>query len=63
VFSDSKKVIGVSRFVALLLSRGFTKRFANLDPHTPFGNDDIGQYNMLYLDGFLIDPANKFFPL
>jgi hypothetical protein len=63
MFVDLNKAIEVSRAVALLLSRGFTKRFANLDPYTPIGNDETGRYNMLYLHGFLIDPATMFFPL
>ena len=61
-FLDSKKAIEVSRTVALLLSKGFTKRFANLGPHTPIRDDNIGRYNMLYLDQLLLNPATMFLP-
>ncbi|KAF2184560.1 hypothetical protein K469DRAFT_633284 [Zopfia rhizophila CBS 207.26] len=61
--SETKKAIETSRIMALLLSRGFTKRFANLPPPTPICDNDVGRYNMLYLDGLLINTATKFLEL
>lgn len=57
---ETKKAIETSRIMGLLLSRGFTKRLANLAPPTPICDDDTGRYNTLYLDGLLINPATKF---
>jgi len=46
--------------MGLLRSRGFTKRLANMLPATPIGNDETGRYNMLSLDDFLVNLANRF---
>lgn len=57
---DTKKAIETSRVMGLLLSRGFTKRLANAAPPTPISDDSAGRYNMLSLDGFLLNPETKF---
>jgi hypothetical protein len=60
---ETKKAIETSRIVGLLLERGFTKRFANLPSPTPISDDEAGRYNMLYLDGLLVNPATRFLEL
>lgn len=60
---NTKKAIETSRIMALLLSRGFTPRLANLPEPTPISDNDAGRYNMMYLDGFLIEPTTKFIEL
>lgn len=62
-FIKTKLAIESSRVIGLLLSRGYTKRLAKLASPTPIRDDDRGRYNMLYLDGFLIDPDTKFLEL
>jgi serine/threonine protein kinase len=52
--------IKLARVLGLLLSSGFTCRLANEPEPTPIGDDEQGRYNMLSLDGFLIDPRTKF---
>lgn len=61
--TKTKLAIERSRVIGLLLSRGYTKRLANLASPTPIRDDDMGRYNMLYLDGFLINPDIKFIEL
>jgi hypothetical protein len=49
-----------ARMLGLLLSHGFTSRLANKDPHVPISEDnEIGQYQMRYLDGLLLNPATR----
>jgi hypothetical protein len=31
-----------------------------MPPATPISDDETGRYNMLFLDGFLINPATRF---
>jgi hypothetical protein len=57
---ETKRAIETSRAIALLLSRGFTTRLANLPPPTPICDNEAGRYNIMYLDGLLINPATKF---
>lgn len=59
----TRRAIQTSRIMGLLLSRGFTKRFANEAPPTPIRDDASGRYNMLYLDGFLINQATRLIEL
>ncbi|KKO96463.1 hypothetical protein THAR02_11435 [Trichoderma harzianum] len=54
------RAIKLARVTGLLLSHGFTRRLANEPPAVPIGDDEDGRYNMLSLDGFLIDPATRF---
>lgn len=58
--AETMKTIKTARIMGLLRSRGFTKRLANMPPATPIRNDETGHYNMLSLDGFLINPATRF---
>ena len=54
------KTIKTARIMGLLRSRGFTKRLANMPPATPIPGDETGRYNMLSLDGLLLNPATRF---
>ncbi|KAF4454064.1 Protein kinase-like domain protein [Fusarium austroafricanum] len=57
---DRIEAIQLSRITGLLLSEGFTNRFANDCELVPIGDDERGRYNMLSLDGFLINPSTMF---
>ncbi|KAM3516438.1 hypothetical protein NHJ13051_009914 [Beauveria bassiana] len=48
-----------ARVLGFLLSHGFTSRLANEATPTPLKDDDYGRYHMMYLDGYLVDPATK----
>lgn len=54
------KTIKSARIMGLLRSRAFTNRLANMPEATPIRDNEAGRYNMLFLDGFLINPATKF---
>ncbi|KAK1767837.1 hypothetical protein QBC33DRAFT_610929 [Phialemonium atrogriseum] len=54
------RTIKLARALGLLLSRGFTSRLANKPEPEPIGDDEQGRYNMMSLDGFLINPQTKF---
>ncbi|KAF5019174.1 hypothetical protein F66182_8824 [Fusarium sp. NRRL 66182] len=54
------RTIKTARIIGLLLSRGFTSRLANNPKPVPIGDDERGRYNMLFLDGLLLDPATRF---
>ncbi|KAJ2891192.1 hypothetical protein MKZ38_000768 [Zalerion maritima] len=54
------RTIKLARALGLLLSRGFTSRLANESEPAPIGDDEQGRYNMMSLNGFLIDPKTKF---
>ncbi|KAM0424557.1 hypothetical protein ACHAPT_010273 [Fusarium lateritium] len=56
----SIRALNLARIMGLLLSSGFTSRLANEPEPMPIGNDEYGRYNMLSLDGFLINPVTKF---
>jgi Ser/Thr protein kinase RdoA (MazF antagonist) len=58
--AENLRTIRTARMMGLLLSHGFTSRLANKSQAIPIGDDDAGRYNMLSLDGFLIDPATRF---
>ena len=53
------ETIKSARIMGLLLSCGFTSRLANKPQVTPIRDDETGRYNMLSLDGFLIDSATR----
>ncbi|KAF3071484.1 hypothetical protein CFAM422_006527 [Trichoderma lentiforme] len=55
-----KQAIKLARITGLLLSHGFTRRLANEPPAVPIRDDEDGRYNMMSLDGFLINPATRF---
>ncbi|KAK5998058.1 hypothetical protein PT974_00429 [Cladobotryum mycophilum] len=57
---DQMRIIRLARILGLLISDGFTSRMANEPEPVPIGNDERGRYNMLSLDGFLINPTTKF---
>ncbi|KAI1123160.1 hypothetical protein F5Y10DRAFT_252364 [Nemania abortiva] len=57
--NDIIEAIHSARVVGLLLSAGFTSRLANMPEPEPIQNNESGAYNMLDLDGLLIDPATK----
>jgi hypothetical protein len=57
---DQLRTIKLARVLGVLLSSGFTSRFANQPEPAPIGDDENGRYNMLSLDGFLINPQTKF---
>ncbi|KZZ91406.1 hypothetical protein AAL_06642 [Moelleriella libera RCEF 2490] len=57
---DQPRTIKLVRILGLLLSRGFTSRLANKSVPVPDGDDEPGRYNMMSLDGFLINPQTKF---
>lgn len=57
---ETMNAIKRARIMGLLLSRGFTSRLANEPRQVPIRDDQQGHYNMLFLDGFLIDAATKF---
>ncbi|KAH8746624.1 hypothetical protein F5883DRAFT_253920 [Diaporthe sp. PMI_573] len=57
---DQLRSIKLARALGLLLSRGFTSRLANEPEPVPIGDDEYGRYNMMSLDGFLINPQTKF---
>ena len=58
--AETMKTIKTARIIGLMRSRGFTKRLANMPPATLIRDDETGRYNMLSLDGFLINPATRF---
>ncbi|KAI0884563.1 uncharacterized protein GGS22DRAFT_163806 [Annulohypoxylon maeteangense] len=58
--AETMETIKTARIMGLLRTRGFTARLANMPPATPIGDDERGRYNMLSLDGFLINPATRF---
>ncbi|KAM4054655.1 phosphotransferase enzyme family protein [Hirsutella rhossiliensis] len=58
--NDCIEAIQLARTTGLLLAKGFTIRLANEPEPVPIGNDECGRYNMLWLDGFLVNPATKF---
>lgn len=55
-----RRTIKMARVLGVLLSCGFTSRLANGPEPTPIGNDEYGRYNLMSLDGFLINPQTKF---
>ncbi|KAK3937837.1 hypothetical protein QBC46DRAFT_266659, partial [Diplogelasinospora grovesii] len=57
---DQLRTIKLARALGVLLSRGFTSRLANEPEPAPIGGDERGRYNMMSLDGFLVNPQTKF---
>ncbi|CRK11285.1 hypothetical protein BN1708_010091 [Verticillium longisporum] len=55
---NTTRSIKAAMVLGLLRSRGFTSRLAN-EPR-PIRNDDSGRYNMMILDGLLLNPATRF---
>ncbi|KAK0721883.1 hypothetical protein B0T26DRAFT_810854 [Lasiosphaeria miniovina] len=57
---DTSKAIKAARVLGLLRSRGFTNRLANMPKPVPIKDDDSGRYNVMILDGLLLNPATRF---
>lgn len=57
---DQLRTIKLARVLGLLLSSGFTSRLANEPEPVPIGDDEHGRYNMMSLDGFLVNQQTKF---
>ncbi|KAI1087877.1 hypothetical protein F5B19DRAFT_486372 [Rostrohypoxylon terebratum] len=60
ISAETIKTIKTARIMGLLLSRGFTKRLSNMPQATPIREDETGRYNMLFLDGFLVNSTTTF---
>jgi Ser/Thr protein kinase RdoA (MazF antagonist) len=56
---DTTKAIKAARVLGLLRSWGFTSRLANEPKPVPIKDDDSGGYNMMILDGLLLNPATR----
>ncbi len=59
VTSDKIRAIKAARTLGLFRSRGFTSRLANIPEPVPIRDDDSGRYNLMILDGLLLDPATR----
>jgi hypothetical protein len=58
--NDTVRAIKSARIVGQLRSRGFTSRLANAPKPVPIRDDKSGAYNMMILDGLLLNPATSF---
>ncbi|KAB5554755.1 hypothetical protein GE09DRAFT_1122247 [Coniochaeta sp. 2T2.1] len=56
---DTIRAIEAARVLGLLRSRGFTSRLANMPKPLPIKDDGGGRYNMMILDGLLLNPATR----
>ncbi|KAB5572643.1 hypothetical protein GE09DRAFT_1100341 [Coniochaeta sp. 2T2.1] len=56
---DTIRAIKAVRVLGLLRSRGFTSRLANMPKPVPIKDDGGGRYNMMILDGLLLNPATR----
>ncbi|KAK3947912.1 hypothetical protein QBC32DRAFT_401298 [Pseudoneurospora amorphoporcata] len=54
------QTIKIARALDVLLLSGFTSRLANEPKPVPITDDKQGHYNMMLLDGFLINPETRF---
>ena len=54
------QMIRTARIMGSLLTWGFESRLANSGALKPIGDDEIGRYNRLYLDGLLINEETRF---
>lgn len=57
---ETIETIKAARALGQILSKGFTSHLANMPKAVPVKDDESGRYNMLYLDGLLLNPATKF---
>ncbi|OBT58575.1 hypothetical protein VE04_01385 [Pseudogymnoascus sp. 24MN13] len=60
VTKEDLRTISLARTTGLLLTHGFPSRLANDPDHVPIGDDERERYNMLSLDGFLINLETRF---
>lgn len=58
--NETIRAIKSARTMGLLLSSGFTPRLANMPEPEPIRDDESGAYNMLYLDGLLLNSDTRF---
>jgi len=58
--AETIKTIKAARIIGFLLSSGFTNRLANKPRPTPIRDDERGRCNMLFPDGFLVNPTTRF---
>lgn len=60
VSDEEVGAIKMARVLGLLRSSRFTSRLANEPEPVPIRDDERGRYNMMSLDGFLIDEKTRF---
>lgn len=58
--TETMETIKSATIMGLLLSHGFTIRLANKPQPIPICDDEVGRYNMLSLDNFLLNPDTRF---
>lgn len=59
LMEDTIQTIKLARITGLLLSRGFTTRLTNKSEPVPIRDDEHERYNMLSLNGFLINVSHQ----
>ncbi|KAJ6440251.1 fungal specific transcription factor domain protein [Purpureocillium lavendulum] len=57
--AETIRAIKAARVLGLLRSRGFRGRLASKQEPVPIKDDEHGRYNMMILDGLLLDPGWK----
>ncbi|KAK4463555.1 hypothetical protein QBC42DRAFT_285385 [Cladorrhinum samala] len=57
--NEQVKAAKAAMVLGQLLSAGFTSRLANMPPPVPIRDDAGGAYNMMILDGMLINPGTR----
>ncbi len=59
--AEVMKVVRSARILSCLLTHGFIRRLANEQFVVPIQEDDeIGRYNMLFLDAYLVNVKTRF---
>jgi len=53
--SETMQAVRSARILGCLLTHGFTRRLANEPLVVPTQDDEVGRYNMLFLDAYLVD--------
>lgn len=56
---EQVEAVKAAMVLGQLLSRGFTSRLKNMPPPVPIKDDASGAYNMMILDGMLINPGTR----
>ncbi|KAJ0159176.1 hypothetical protein CTA2_10185 [Colletotrichum tanaceti] len=56
---ETIKAIRTARVLGLLRSHGFTSRLPNRAEPSPIKDDDTGRYNMMILEGLLLNQATQ----
>lgn len=57
---ETMQAVRSARILGCLLTHGFTRRLANEPLVVPIQDDEVGRYNMLFLDAYLVDAETKF---